>query len=236
MYCPQCGHQTDGGKFCEKCGSPLPQQTGESQISGQAAQAGAAAKQASMQFVSFVLRILKRPYQECKTTGGEQLVRSIITMILFSLLTPLMFYILLSSGSSTVSFTEIVIKPAFYFALFIFFLHGLIFLALKAAGLPVSFKDSISRFGAFLIPFTAILLLALLLFLLHTDMCFTILAVGLLGAFFAVPPAMLCSYQHSYTGKVDIVYSTIVIYLMICVTIQLTIEHYTKALFNSLFF
>ncbi len=24
MYCPQCGHQTDGGKFCEKCGSPLP--------------------------------------------------------------------------------------------------------------------------------------------------------------------------------------------------------------------
>lgn len=43
MYCPQCGHQTDGGNFCETCGSPLPRQSGQPQ----AAQAGAAAKQAA---------------------------------------------------------------------------------------------------------------------------------------------------------------------------------------------
>lgn len=91
MFCPQCGHQADGGKFCEKCGSPLPRQAGENQ----GAQAGAeAAKQAAKQFGSFVLAVLKRPYQECKTTGGEQLISGIITMVLFSLLTPLMFYIL----------------------------------------------------------------------------------------------------------------------------------------------
>lgn len=90
MYCPQCGHQTDGGKFCEKCGSPLPGQSGQQQ----AAQTGGAAKQAAKQFGSFVLAVLKRPYQECKSTGGEQLISAIITMVLFSLLTPLMFYIL----------------------------------------------------------------------------------------------------------------------------------------------
>ncbi len=35
----------------------------------------------------FVLAVLKRPYQECKTTGGEQLISAVITMVLFSLLT-----------------------------------------------------------------------------------------------------------------------------------------------------
>ena len=24
MFCPNCGAQTDGGKFCGACGSPLP--------------------------------------------------------------------------------------------------------------------------------------------------------------------------------------------------------------------
>lgn len=86
MYCPQCGHQTDGGNFCEKCGSPLSGQSGHQH----AAQTGTAAKQAAKQFGSFVLSVLKRPYQECKATGGEQLISAIITMVLFSLLTPLM--------------------------------------------------------------------------------------------------------------------------------------------------
>ncbi|MCY9090263.1 zinc ribbon domain-containing protein [Bacillus mojavensis] len=233
MFCPQCGHQADGGKFCEKCGSPLPRQVGENQ----GAQAGAeAAKQAAKQFGSFVLAVLKRPYQECKTTGGEQLISGIITMVLFSLLTPLMFYILFSNGPGSASFTEIFFKPTIYFALYIFGLHALIFFSLKIAGNQVSFKDSLSRFGAFLIPFTAILILALLLFLLHTDLCFTVLAIGLIGAFFAIPPAMLSSYQHSYKGKADIIYSTIVIYLITCVAFRFIIEHYIKEIFRYIFF
>ncbi|MCY7783770.1 MULTISPECIES: zinc ribbon domain-containing protein [unclassified Bacillus (in: firmicutes)] len=232
MYCPQCGHQTDGGKFCEKCGSPLPGQSGQQQ----AAQTGATAKQAAKQFGSFVLAVLKRPYQECRTTGGEQLISAVITMVLFSLLTPLMLYTLLSDGPGSVSFTAVFLEPTIYFALFLFGLHALIFFALKIAGNQVSFKDSFSRFGAFLIPFTAILIFALLLFLLHTDICFTVLAVGLIGAFFAIPPAMMSSYQHSYKGKADIIYSTIVIYLITCVTFQLMIEHYIKEIFRYMFF
>ncbi len=39
MYCSQCGHHTDGGKFCEKCGAPQPGQGGAGQTQGQAAQA-----------------------------------------------------------------------------------------------------------------------------------------------------------------------------------------------------
>ncbi|MCY8204273.1 zinc ribbon domain-containing protein [Bacillus sp. N12A5] len=232
MYCPQCGHQTDGGKFCEKCGSPLPGQSGQQQ----AAQTGATAKQAAKQFGSFVLAVLKRPYQECRTTGGEQLISAVITMVLFSLLTPLMLYTLLSDGPGSVSFTAVFLEPTIYFALFLFGLHALIFFALKIAGNQVSFKDSFSRFGAFLIPFTAILIFALLLFLLHTDICFTVLVVGLIGAFFAIPPAMMSSYQHSYKGKADIIYSTIVIYLITCVTFQLMIEHYIKEIFRYMFF
>ena len=117
-----------------------------------------------------------------------------------------------------------------------FCLYLLIFIALKAGGAQVSFKDSLSRFGAFLIPFTAILLLALIFMLLHTTVCFTILAVGLLGAAFAVPPLMLASYQHQLTTKADIIYSVIVIYLIICVTFQFTIKHYIKELMNYFFF
>ncbi len=120
MYCSQCGHHTDGGKFCEKCGAPQPGQGGAGQTQGQAAQAGAAAKQASKQFALFVLDVLKRPYQTCKTTGGEQLVSDIINMVLFCLVTPIMFYILLSDGFRDVSFTAIVIKPALTFALCVF--------------------------------------------------------------------------------------------------------------------
>lgn len=231
MYCPQCGHHTDGGKFCEKCGAPQPNQTGSGQM-----QAGAAAKQASKQFALFVLNVLKKPYQTCKTTGGEQLVSSIINMVLFCLVTPIMMYILLSDGFRDISFTAVVIKPALTFAICVFCLYLLIFIALKAGGAQVSFKDSLSRFGAFLIPFTAILLLALIFMLMHTTVCFTILAVGLLGAAFAVPPLMLASYQHQLTAKADITYAVIVIYFIICVTFQFTIKHYTKELMNYLFF
>ncbi|MBY8911426.1 zinc ribbon domain-containing protein [Bacillus sp. YC2] len=236
MYCPQCGHQTDGGKFCEKCGAPQPGQAGAGHVQGQAAQAGAAAKKASKQFALFGLDVLKRPYQTCKMTGGEQLVSSIITMVLFCLVTPVMLYILLSDGFRDISFAGTVLKPALTFALFIFCLHLLIFIALKAGGAQVSFKDSISRFGAFLIPFTAILLLALILLLLHTTVCFTILAVGLIGAAFAVPPLMLASYQHLLTSKADIVYSVIVIYLIICVTFQYSVKHYVKELISYFLF
>lgn len=103
-------------------------------------------------------------------------------------------------------------------------------------GKPSVFQGFILKIRAFLIPFTAILILALFFFLLHTDICFTILAVGLIGAFFAIPPAMLGSYQHSYKGKVDVIYSTIVIYLIICVTFQLIIEHYVKEIFRYMLF
>lgn len=78
----QCGHQTDGGKFCEKCGSPLL----VNQASGR--QFKLEPRKTSGKAVRFfVLAVLKRPYQECKTTGGEQLISAVITMVLFSLLT-----------------------------------------------------------------------------------------------------------------------------------------------------
>ncbi|MCI4140042.1 hypothetical protein MMJ09_25425, partial [Bacillus vallismortis] len=56
------------------------------------------------------------------------------------------------------------------------------------------------------------------------------------GSLFAIPTAMVIRYQHSYKGTVDVMYSTLVIYLITCVTFQLMIENYMIEIFRYIFF
>lgn len=95
MTCSKCGHQTDGGKFCEQCGASLAGGSADSKAPAETPQAARyteAAKQASSMYFSFCLKVLKRPYTEMKNAGEQHVLNSIITMVIFALTVPLMFY------------------------------------------------------------------------------------------------------------------------------------------------
>ncbi|MFF2648885.1 hypothetical protein [Bacillus haynesii] len=141
MTCSKCGHHTDGGKFCEQCGTSLAGGSDgnkEAAETPQAARYTEAAKHASSMYFSFCLKVLKRPFIEMKNAGEQHVLNSIITMVIFALAVPLMFYFglkgffdslgdysgIFARSYAMPTFFDIVVKPAFTFAIYIFLLFG----------------------------------------------------------------------------------------------------------------
>ena len=61
----------------------------------------------------------------------------------------------------SVPFTDVVIKPALTYAIFIMLVAVFTYTAVKLGRVNVHFKEVIARFGSFLIPSVAILAIAL---------------------------------------------------------------------------
>ncbi|MET3697861.1 hypothetical protein SAMN05877753_104263 [Bacillus oleivorans] len=118
MICPNCSHESEGGKFCVKCGTQLPtasdetvsaqenqpvqatQQvsvTAEEYVSKpassvQTSQYVEGAKKISKSYINTFLHVLKHPYAASVKAGEDQFINGIITIILYSLLIPFIIY------------------------------------------------------------------------------------------------------------------------------------------------
>ncbi|MEC1259558.1 zinc ribbon domain-containing protein [Bacillus swezeyi] len=246
MTCSKCGHQTDGGKFCENCGTNLNADSesvqnaaGSENVQNAADRSQSqryveATKKASSMYFSFCLRVLKRPYTEMKHAGEQHIANSIITMAVFALAVSLSFYFglkgffdslgqysgVFSQSYAMPTFFEIAVKPAFTFAIYIFLLFVFTYAGLRIQGVQASFKEVLGRFGTVLIPFAALLLAALLLSLMKTSLFLHVLFFGLCGVVFLIPPAVLYSYQEKAKGAVDMIYATLLVYLMTFIAIR----------------
>ncbi len=224
MICPNC-HQSqlnENAKFCENCGTPLHTQAGEGQQNNVYFEN---AKQASRLYFKYFASALKSPSAYANGVGREHFANGIITMILHSLIVPLIVYFGFHRLTGWIDhpFLDVVVRPTLAFAILTILTATYCFLAVKyGKGQKKNFQDVVARFGVYLVPFTALLLLALLMAILQINMLQSLLLmVGLFGAMFAVPAFVISGLMPKEGGILDRVQTTLLVYIASSITVGL---------------
>ncbi|RCX20580.1 hypothetical protein DFP94_103311 [Fontibacillus phaseoli] len=239
MICRNCHHQqnNENAKFCENCGTPLSMTTAEGSEPGsvpqkeerggdrqQANEYLESAKKASKLYFKFFASALKSPLTYARSVGREQFVNGIITMILYSLVIPLIIY---SGFHRLAGFMDhpllnVVVRPTLAFAVLVVLTAAYCYLAVWYGKGKASFQDVVARFGVYLVPFTALLLLALLFAVLQINLFQSLLLmVGLFGSIFSVPAFVIAGYIPEKGAALDQLQSTILVYIAAFITVGL---------------
>lgn len=262
MKCPACLHENEGGNFCEECGTKLVQSTVEEtastieqnnsnvNVNTPPNQYVEGAKKVSKMYFRFFIGVLKKPYSSSLEVGSEHLINGLITIILYAIIIPLMMYLGIKNIFSTANsigdslfggdtpsfnppFTDLVIIPAFAYAIFILLVATFSFLSIKLGKVPASYKAVISRFGAFLIPFVAILLVALIMSLLKIGSFIFFLSFGFITSIFLVPALVIVSFKKDYHDGLDAIYGTLLTYILTIITLVIMGNILFEALKNT---
>ncbi|WP_027085990.1 zinc ribbon domain-containing protein [Cohnella panacarvi] len=228
MQCNSCGQTNpEGSKFCVKCGASI--ETAAAAEAGQAfphlgaGQSGRQdqpsqpnpqleqIKQVSSQYWKHFVQTLKQPTRIGETTNESNMVNGIITMVLFSLMLPLIVYFTLKNtvgglgfGFVRITFGDYVLKPLIFLLIVAMMVNSLIFFALKLGNVVVSYREVIGRFGAYLIPSTAIMTFGVLLSLLELngDLLGWVVLAGIFSWMLAVS-ATIYSYRNRHKDGLD---------------------------------
>lgn len=269
MKCPNCQQENEAGRFCVHCGSSLEQSRNDevsavlekemntpyvqpqivqpiAQNNGQQPNAYLQnAKHISQSYFSYFSEILKKPYAMAKQVGTEQLLNGIISIILYALILPLVTYLFIKMNNLDTyiisPFLNIVIRPMIGYAVFAVLVGTFTYAALKLNKVTVSYKEIISKLGAWLVPFTAILVIAGLLALLKFEIFILFLIIGFFGLIFTVPVFLILNYKQDNTvGGLDTIYSILLTYaatfILLRIMGQWLFEMLAKAFaYNSFF-
>lgn len=181
------------------------------------------AKQNSKIYFDYFVKGLKSPLAVTQKTGSEQLLNGIISMVIFAILFPFMIYLSIGSEArnfiSSNPFVDIVLKPAFWLAVFMFLITVYTFGAVKLSTNPkADLKEIIARFGTLLIPFIVISLIAFLFMLLGSSIGGAFLSIALVGGIFTIPALITMSYKRDGFGGLDTLYAILLIYVAIFLT------------------
>lgn len=255
MYCKNCGqnNQSDA-KFCEKCGTKInseldtnvhhiveetnQQTTTASQVQQQGAnqkQYIEKGKEISKLYFSFFLSILKKPVPVAETVNKSQLINGIITIVVFSLMVPLMTYFGLKNAfshsmfSPDISFSNVVIIPVFSLVILILLIGLIIFGVVKIGRSSYGLLDVIARFGAFLVVPTALLAIATIFSLISSFIFIPFLFLGLLSASFVIP-LVIYSLKKEEPKGIDTFYCTIITYIGIIILFMIIGEQAFRGL------
>ncbi|MGG3797954.1 hypothetical protein [Metabacillus fastidiosus] len=225
VVCSQCGHLNEIGKFCVKCGAKLQASGAEEQAATVHINDSAAvktnehvekAKVMSKMYINYFIQGMKNPTTAAQSVNSEQFINGLITMIIYAISIPLMFYFSVPYADS---FTEVVLKPSFYYLLFIGFVALVTFAVVKLGRVPAVIQDVFARFGTFLIVPTAFFIGAFILSLIKVhDFASILLLFGFLGLFIAVPFTIF-SFKKDIKVGLDAVYGTFLTYLAIIILI-----------------
>lgn len=238
MICSNCQLKSEGGRFCEACGTQLVSNETAATVETLASQSFQAnkqidaAKNISKMYFSFFIDVLKKPYIISKNVGKEQLINSFITIGLYALFIPLMMYFGLKEYTEYIDspFLNIVVKPMISYAIFIILVGAFTFGALKLGKVNVSFQDVIARFGTTLVPFVGLFLVALVFALLQIKLFVLLLFLGFVGSIFTVPALVIASFKKNMTEGLDAIHGTILTYVATFITIGIM----AKVLFSIL--
>lgn len=212
MQCPNCGQQTEPGKFCTNCGAqlsgeetaaasdpinnvgqgatpPIDNSQAETTQGKSANETAAKLKKEASDFWRFFLKLLKEPSaaQKC---DSKSLIPGIITMVIFSLFIALGTYLAarqISSFFMSVSFVDSFLIPFVQFMVLFAVLAALTFAGAKLAAQNLSFTSVISKFGAYSIPFLVLAVLGFLLSLISLPFSGTIVILSLIGPILLIP-------------------------------------------------
>ncbi|MGE8204650.1 hypothetical protein ACQKP0_08805 [Heyndrickxia sp. NPDC080065] len=245
MKCQICQHENEGGRFCENCGSKLITSTKDetaatvesAHSSSDKVQYFETTKKISNQYFNYFIQVLKKPYASSQSVGSEHFINGIMTIILFSLLIPLIFYFALkgvladfsSYGSNFFGtpveikppFTDIVIKPFFAYIIFTFLVITFTFASIKLGRINVSYKEVTARFGSLLIPFVSLLAISLIMSILKIKFFFYFLLLGFIGSIFMIPPLVIASYKKDHQEGVDVIFGSLLTYVLTFISISI---------------
>ncbi|PZD94470.1 hypothetical protein DNH61_18945 [Paenibacillus sambharensis] len=179
------------------------------------------AKSGSKMYLNYFLNTLKSPYTAGRQMGGEQFVNGIITIVLYAVLIPLMFYALTLGERFQPSFGSMVIKPAITYAILMMLVTVYCFAAVRLAKSQAGFKEVAARFGAFLVPFVALLVVAFVFAALKSSLLGIFLLLGFVGAIFTVPAFVVNSFNNNPGTGLDAIYGTVLTYVATFITLIL---------------
>jgi len=234
--CPQCGSEELGAKFCMACGYQVSQSEGnvESQLAASHAEPSNGntyvdqGKNMAKSYWEFLMATVKHPTQQAQTMNGGSMVNGLITLVLYSLLIPLMIYFVIKGTFGEFmapSFSEVFFKPAFFILLFMALNTAVIYAVSKPGNSNLHFYDVVARFGGFLVVPTLLFVLAIIFSVLqlYTMVGFAGI-LGVLGLFIA---ATLTIYSLRRQGNqgIDAIYGTFLFYIAFYIIVRLISEN-----------
>lgn len=274
MQCAQCGQINQSAKFCVKCGANLqaaatsenagggyqppvqPLPTAQPQAQPTSFQKPAApvrpnpqleqVKQVSKQYFSYFLEVLKSPVRKGQSSTSVHMLNGLITLILFSLILPLIAYFQARSVArrfdfgdfglaNSVSFSGVVIKPFFFLLIIVLLVNTVIFFVLKLGNVNLNYREVTARFGSFMIPSVAFFLVALLFSLISSGSVIMGLLIGI-GVFswFVAVCFVIYSFKKDQTSGLDAFYGVILTYIACAILIALLGADLANTLFGDL--
>lgn len=241
INCPNCGQETENGKFCTKCGAKLvveesaatsdstatnfdstrqsmeqpvqqpPVQQNSSGSTPQKNEAVEKLKLAGSNFGHFFMTLLKKP-TEAQKSNGNDIVSAIITLVIFALLPVLrMYFIAREIAWEDDIFMSYFVKPFFQFIILFTILIVMTFGATKLLAQKISFTDVIGKYGAYSIPFLLLMVLGLLLSFTDFSFFLTIILISMFGILMLVPTFIIL--EQPAIG-LDRIYILIIFYVI----------------------
>lgn len=211
QICPNCKQETEPGKFCTNCGAQLPTEeiaassdpaatplASEGSASAAPGETPAkpnaaveTAKEAAANFGGFFMELLKKP-STARNVKENEWISGIITVALLSLLFSLGTYLSLSSSYFSPSFTDAFLIPFLQILLFFAISIAVTYGGAKLASKPGSIQEMAAKTGAFLVPFLALSVIAVLLLLVELTMLGGLfITISLLAPIVLIPSYIL---------------------------------------------
>lgn len=194
-------------------------------------------KQVSKQYFSHFIHVLKSPAQNAQATTAGHMVNGLITLALFSLILPLILYFQARStfGSfGDVSFSDVVIKPAFFMLIVVFLVNSVIFLVLKIGNAGVNYREVTARFGTFMVPSVACYVLALLFALISSGYVMMSLLIGLgMFSWFVAVCFAIYSFKKEHANGLDAFYAVVITYVVSIILLALLGGDILSGMFNG---
>lgn len=262
--CGNCQHANDEGNFCENCGAKLGEGeipvAGGAQVQVQPNQQLETAKNASKIYFGYFLDQLKAPHAKIREIGNAHLINGFITIVLFTLFLPAMvFYGIKENIKGFASNMDklfggeleeflfiinglvddslklaVITKPVLATLLLILVMVSLTFLGAKLSKLQASFQVIAARYGALLVPLVALCAAGIILSLLGFNVFGYIFLLSIMGAVFLIPPFILRSLDQANKGGLDVVLTTLLIYVVSLIVLGLIGEYLFDALVAGL--
>lgn len=180
-------------------------------------------KEIGNNFSNFFLTLVKKP-SAAKQANQNDWISSVITMVIYALVFALGYFFSVKSTSSfmddlsfgssstSVPFTDGFLWPFLKFALLVAVMVGVTFIVLKLATSDFNFLETIGKFGAYLMPFTLLLILGYVLFLIKLQSVGAIVIFASLFAAVLIIPTILLMEEKSV--GIDRIYLMVIMHVV----------------------
>ncbi|WP_077324346.1 zinc ribbon domain-containing protein [Virgibacillus siamensis] len=257
MKCPNCGLESEEGKYCTNCGEELAafgnedstdDQTSEKQTSDenkqQSNETAVKIKTTVANFGHFLLALIRNP-SEARKANKSDFSSGIIMFILYALLLALSYHFIINSlsfGSMgfsfmiDISFLDSFIIPFLLMFVLYFVIAGLTFLCSKLTVQAVKFPDVVAKYGAYLVPFFILYAAGIVCILVGLPgISLLVISLSILGMLIIAPTFILLEQPSDGFDRIYILLGLyIIIFLVYGFFIRFFLDTIMGRLMNSI--